>query len=707
VLTLTVEDDAANISLSETITIDINNENDLAPFFLSANAVNFTENDEVIVLDVDADDNEGGAVDAGIVYSIVGGADASLFNIGEAGFLSFITSPDFDVAGDANADNVYEIAVEANDGLATVENIQITVTDLNDESPVIAVSQLFNISEAAINGDILGTVTASDIDGISLQNWTIGSGNEEGIFAINTTSGELTIGDNKNLDFETTIQYVLTLTVEDDAANISLSETITIDINNENDLAPFFLSANAVNFTENSSGTVLDVDADDSEGGAVDAGIVYSIVGGADASLFNIGEAGFLSFITSPDFDVAGDANADNVYEIAVEANDGLATVENIQITVTDLNDESPVIAVSQFFNISEAAINGDILGTVTASDIDGISLQNWTIGSGNEEGIFAINTTSGELTIGDNTNLDFETTIQYVLTLTVEDDAANISASETITIDINNENDLAPFFLSANAVNFTENDEVIVLDVDADDSEGGAVDAGIVYSIVGGADASLFNIGEAGFLSFITSPDFDVAGDANADNVYEIAVEANDGLATVENIQITVTDLNDESPVIAVSQFFIISEAAINGDIIGTVSASDIDGISLQNWTIGSGNEEGIFAINRTSGELTIGDNTNLDFETTIQYVLTLTVEDDAANISASETITIDINNENDLAPFFLSANAVNFTENGEVIVLDVDADDNEGGAVDAGIVTVSLAEQMLVYSILVKQDS
>jgi hypothetical protein len=67
------------------------------------------------------------------VFTIVGGADAALLTITDPN-VAFIVSPDFEVPGDANADNNYEFTLRVTDAdLNTVDqNVSITVTDVGD-----------------------------------------------------------------------------------------------------------------------------------------------------------------------------------------------------------------------------------------------------------------------------------------------------------------------------------------------------------------------------------------------------------------------------------------------------------------------------------------------------------------------------------------------------------------------------------------------
>ena len=92
-------------------------------------------------------------------------------------------------------------------------------------------------------------------------------------------------------------------------------------------------------------------------------------------------------------------------------------------VGAVDINDNPPVITPGQTFNVAEDVANTTSVGTVLATDIDTVgTIQDWAITAGNADGIFTIDPASGEITIADNTNLDYEVTTSYVLTLAVGD---------------------------------------------------------------------------------------------------------------------------------------------------------------------------------------------------------------------------------------------------------------------------------------------
>jgi len=120
--------------------------------------------------------------------------------------------------------------------------------------------------------------------------------------------------------------------------------------------APTISSANAASVAENQTGAidVQATDDSDSEG----SGLTFSKTGGADQALFSLNSTtGIITFISAPDFEIPGDAGADNVYNIQVTVTDsgGLPTVQNIVITVTDVAENTaPTISSANAASVAE-----------------------------------------------------------------------------------------------------------------------------------------------------------------------------------------------------------------------------------------------------------------------------------------------------------------------------------------------------------------
>ena len=139
------------------------------------------------------------------------------------------------------------------------------------------------------------------------------------------------------------------------------------------------------------------------------------------------------------------DEDEADVLLVTTASTGGTVEITNIEWYIpTCIDNTTPVIAATQIFSIDENADNGTVIGTVAASDADDDDLSNWMITDGNDDGIFAIDSETGELTVSDNTSLDFETSSSHTLTVTVSDGTAT-SASETVTVDVNDLDEIAP----------------------------------------------------------------------------------------------------------------------------------------------------------------------------------------------------------------------------------------------------------------------
>ncbi|ERT04640.1 hemolysin-type calcium-binding repeat family protein [Lyngbya aestuarii BL J] len=85
----------------------------------------------------------------------------------------------------------------------------------------------FELVENAANGLVIGQVSATDPDGDNLT-YNITTGNDSGIFAINSDTGEISLANNNSLDFDTEpTAYSLTVEVSDG----SLTDTIDVAVN--------------------------------------------------------------------------------------------------------------------------------------------------------------------------------------------------------------------------------------------------------------------------------------------------------------------------------------------------------------------------------------------------------------------------------------------------------------------------------------------
>jgi VCBS repeat-containing protein len=124
--------------------------------------------------------------------------------------------------------------------------------------------------------------------------------------------------------------------------------------------------------------TVTIVTASDPDPGST---LHYSIVGGADASLFHIGDtSGALSLIAVPDFEAPADANLDNTYEVIVRASDGsLSDDQSLAVTISNLVDNFvPATKFGGEFLVNTTTLDSQFEPSVAAFS-DGRFVTTWT----------------------------------------------------------------------------------------------------------------------------------------------------------------------------------------------------------------------------------------------------------------------------------------------------------------------------------------
>ncbi|MBD2412417.1 DUF4347 domain-containing protein [Nostoc calcicola FACHB-3891] len=128
------------------------------------------------------------------------------------------------------------------------------------------------------------------------------------------------------------------------------------------------------------------------------------------------------------------------IIEVVLSDGDGgTSTPVTRTINVTAVNDPA-VITAGQNFSINEGVANGTVVGTVAATDVDGSTFTNWTIIDGNLDSDrdgqvgFNINSTTGEITVNDSDELDFEINPTFELQVTVSD-GINASSVQSVTV--------------------------------------------------------------------------------------------------------------------------------------------------------------------------------------------------------------------------------------------------------------------------------
>ena len=168
-------------------------------------------------------------------YSITAGNTSGAFAINAStGTLTVANS----AALDYETTPQFSLTVRVADpgGLSDTAIISIALNDVaeGNRAPVVN-NQGFSLNENSANGTVVGTVAASDPDGNTLS-YSITAGNTSSAFAINASTGALTVANSAALDYETLTQFSLTVRVAD-PGGLSDTATVTVSLINVADTA--------------------------------------------------------------------------------------------------------------------------------------------------------------------------------------------------------------------------------------------------------------------------------------------------------------------------------------------------------------------------------------------------------------------------------------------------------------------------------------
>ncbi|WP_419194997.1 cadherin domain-containing protein, partial [Novipirellula herctigrandis] len=574
---------------------------------------------------------------------------------------------------------------------------------------------------AAITGDVL---TVSEVEGNAANvgtQFALASGalltvNADGSYEYdpNGQFESLASGNSTTDSFSYTVR---------DRSGATDTATVTVTINGVND-SPVITSDGgaataALNAAENSTAvtTITSTDVD-----LPAQTLTYSIVGGADATLFTIdGSTGVLAFGSGPDRESNTDDDLNGVYEVTVQVSDGTAAdTQAISVTITDV-DEFDVGSISDSNGttneLNENAANGTTVGvTALASDADATNNVITYSLDDDAGGRFAIDGSTGVVTVADGTLLDRETAASHDITVRATSSDGSFDTA-VMTINVNDvdefdvgtitDNDAAGNSVNENAANGTTV-AVTALAADAD-----ATNNTITYSLDDNAGGRFAIDGASGVVTVADGTLLDRETAASHDITVRAA--SSDGSFNTQLMTINVNDV-DEFDVGTITDSDAatneIAEDANSGDSVGvTASVADADATNNTITYTLDDNAGGRFAIDGSTGEITV--NAALDYETNSSHIVVVrAVSSDGSFNTQSFTINVtDVSEsgataivDNDLADDSVSENATNGTTVGVTAFSDdVDAtdtvsyslDDNDGGrfSIDAstGIVTVA----------------
>uniref|UniRef100_A0A8D2JBT4 FAT atypical cadherin 4 n=1 Tax=Varanus komodoensis TaxID=61221 RepID=A0A8D2JBT4_VARKO len=644
---------------STTVTIRFVNRADFPQVQAGQHSFTFPENQAVgtFVTSISGLSSRGDSLS----YYIASGNLGHTFQIDQlSGQFSIIQPLDYE------AIQKYVVWIEARDSgfppFSSYVKLEITALDINDNTPLFQQDPFIAEVLENLSPSKIITVTAVDKDsGLNGQlNYEIIGGNMENSFSIHRANGE--IRSVRPLDRENVAQYTLTVKASD-RGTPAQSSTVKVLINvlDENDNAPKFSQIFSALVPENAplGYTVTRVTTSDEDIG-INAVSRYSI---KDTSI------PFAINPTTGDITVSRFLNREDTdrYRIRVSAHDSGWTVStDVTIFVTDINDNSPRFTKpSYYLDCPEQNEVGSRVTQISATDPDDGSNGQVFYFIKSQSEFFRINASTGEIfnkqplkfqnsSGSSNVNLN-----RHSFIVTSSDRGSPPLLSETtVTINIVDSNDNAPQFLFSQYFTPVTKNVALgtkLIKVTAVDTKDFGLNSEIEYTISNENLTGKFHLdSKTGWISVASS----LMNDVNKHFLIKVKAKdkGNPPLSSEVTVQIVVTEENYHTPEFSQSHISITApESHAVGTILRTLSARDKDAAmnGLIRYNISSGNKAGNFAINASTGALSLAKS--LDYELHQKHEMTVSAIDGGWLARTGYcSITVNVIDVNDNSPAF-----------------------------------------------------
>ena len=480
--------------------------------------------------------------------------------------------------GDSNVPSLgkadsFTVTIKATDPFSTSDTVVMTITvDEVDEAPVFTAGKTSHShAEITAANTVVYTFAAYDPEGDTLT-YSV-SGEDAGKFSIDSDAGDLTFDASPNFEargsadgdniYEVTVEAASTSATEG-ATEKSTPVDVMVEVTNEDEPGSVTLSASQprigveirANTPEDPDGGVTGVTwqwerADDAAFDTNAADIKDATMAGYTPVAAD--DTKFLR-VTATYTDAEGSGKT--AVGVPATPNVMVEKVRNLAPAFNDEDDDTDGIQIDPREVAEDADATdtvGDPVRATDTADADGNDNNSILyLLSGADAASFDITSGTGQITVGASAMLDHETNPAYEVTVTARD-PEGLSSSVDVTIMVTDV-DEAPEISGSSSEMFLENGTGAVATFTAVDPEMKSVkwsvetDANVSDDLDAAdvADSALFEISEAGELTFMDEPDFEdpQGGTADNSNTYMLVVAASDGEMTAyKKVEVEVTN--------------------------------------------------------------------------------------------------------------------------------------------------------------------
>ncbi|MDV6032055.1 MAG: hypothetical protein F9B45_18575 [Phycisphaera sp. RhM] len=500
-----------------------------------------------------------------------------------------------------------------------------TSVTVNNVAPVFVTAEepyVFVVNENSDAGTFIGDVNATDVGTLDTVTYSIVGGNSDhdgdsdGAFAINPSTGEITVNDKDDLDFETQASFTLTVQATDDDTGTATT-IVTVNLN---DLQTTVSIADAPGVSEGAAAwfTVTSTGDDINVGYSVN---YSSSTGTAEVTDFNL----VGSSLTSIGGELIGGGSTSvtvNTIEDAIVEDNETFTVSLDSVTGT--NDVTIAVAANE----AEGIIENDDTATLSIGDqtivegTGGTTTMTFTVSLDAEvEGGFDL---AHALTLVDAEGTDLSVTTASPISF-----AGGAGETQTIDVDITTDaivEDNETFTITLGDVTGTtaEQDANIAT---GDDATGTIVnDDSATLSI--GDQTIVEGTGGTTTMTFTVSLDAEVEGGFDLAHALTLVDAEGTDLSVTTASPISFAGGAGETQTIDVN---ITTDAIVEDNETFTITLGDVTGTTAeQDANIATGDDATGTIVNDDTATLSISEvtETEADIDFSVQATVTLNAE-------------------------------------------------------------------------------
>ena len=592
--------------------------------------------------------------------------DSALFSISQDGVVRWSSdnSP-------STADAPYRLVVQASGSKGGVSMsgsliLRIAVLSTRAGSIEDTDASTNSVQENALQGTVVSGFRVRALDGNSnpLSNVTWRLDNDAGgLFAINTASGEVSVAGGSGLDYESSTHHQIEVSALD--GNLLVDDVLTVIIEVENLLEEVRITDSdrdtnntiAENAGANTAVAGLSLAAADESGAPLQSGVMWNIM---PTNVFTInasGEVRVSSTATAPlDYEMI---SAYTVVVSAVASRDGVTVTGNLSVTIMVSDVLESVSVIDQQNNVSNTltlnATSGTAVGGLRLQAQDEasqeLSMVTWSLSS-TDSALFSISQDGVVRWSSDNS--PSTTDAPYRLVVQASGSKGGVSMSGSLILRI--------VVLSTRAGSIEDTDAST--NSVQENALQGTVVSGFRVRALDGNSNPLSNVtwrldNDAGGLFAINtaSGEVSVAGGSGLDyessTHHQIEVSALDGNLLVDDVLTVIIEVENLLEEVRITDSdrdtnnTIAENAGANTAVAGlSLAAADESGAPLQSGVMWNITPTNFFAINATSGEVSLSSTATalLDYEMTSAYTVVVSAVASRDGQTVSNTLEVSI---------------------------------------------------------------